>query len=834
MDTFTWKTSPFSWVLAEELARGLEVPILAGIVLARRGFTSVPEARAFIDVESRVPDPFLFADMAAAVALVDAAIERRRRVVVHGDYDVDGISATALLVRGLRDFGLEAIGYLPSRFVQGYGLSSTAVREIAEQGDALLITVDCGVNYPDEVALARSLGLDVVVTDHHRPGDVLPEGPVIHAAVGAYPHANLCGVGLALKLLHALWIVKRDGPTDRVPEGLIDNLDLVALGTIADLVPLVGENRYYVREGLIRLGQSRSVGMKALMEVASVRSPVDSHAVGFRLAPRLNAAGRLADPQIPLRLLLTEDASEAARLAEELDGLNRQRQEVEARIQVEAVAQVEALDPLPTVLVLSGEEWHEGVIGIVASRIVERFHRPTVLLAIKDGVARGSGRSVPAYDLMDGLRFCDDLLTQYGGHRQAAGMSLRAEDVDAFRSRLEAHALSVLTEDDMRRLYAPDAVVRGEDLTLDTADALEALAPFGMGNPRVQLLALDTLLDGVELTRTGEHVRCTVVVDGVRTKGIGFRFADKMPALERNGYRAHAGLRLQASEWQGRERCEVQLHSLYATPDLGTTALGCSPDCPFLDPIDLPGPCPGCAEPFATPVDENLPPADDLRDRGGRPSALAQILSAGEPAVVVGASATRIVRELATLPLTHLGVTGLRCGSRLCRRTHMAPPRVGDVVVLDWEAAERRSDLSEGCAHVIVAEPPYFPSHLAWLLSASRRARVHLVYGADQRAAVDHTLLHHVHPRSCMITLFRTWRDGFEGAAAQAETVRRALRDHGCVPSADDLSRAATLLAELGIGPGGAEEVTMMAKDSAAYRAAEGSYQEAFARCRRM
>jgi len=834
MDTFTWKTSPFSWTLAEELARGLEVPMLAGIVLARRGFTSVPEARAFIEVDSRVPDPFLFADMSAAIALIESAMRGGRRVVVHGDYDVDGISATALLVRGLCDFGLEAIGYLPSRFVQGYGLSSAAVREIAGQGDALLITVDCGVNYPDEVALARSLGLDVVVTDHHRPGDVLPEGPVIHAAVGDYPHGDLCGVGLALKLLHALWIVQRDGPRDHVPEGLMDSLDLVALGTIADLVPLVGENRYYVREGLIRLGQNRSVGMKALMEVAAVRSPVDSHAVGFRLAPRLNAAGRLADPQIPLRLLLTDDTSEATRLAEELDGLNRQRQEVEGRIQVEAVAQVEALDPLPTVLVLAGEEWHEGVIGIVASRIVERYHRPTVILAVKEGVARGSGRSIPAYDLMDGLRSCDDLFTQYGGHSQAAGMSLRGEDVDLLRSRLEAHAQSVLTEDDMRRLYAPDAVVRGEDLTLDTADALEALAPFGMGNPRVQLLALDALLDGPELTRTGEHVRCTVVVDGVRTRGIGFRFADKMPALERNGYRAHAGLRLQASEWQGRERCEVQLHSLYAVPDLGTIALGCSPDCPFLDPIDLPGSCPGCAEPFVAPVGETLPPVNDLRDRAGRLSALAQILSTGERSVVVGASATRVVRELAALPLAHIGVTGLRCASRLCWRTHMEPPRSGDAVVLDWTAAERRGDLSEGCTHVIVAEPPYLPSHIAWLRNASRGSRVHLAYGADQRATVDHTLLHHVHPRSCMITLFRTWRDGFEGAAAQAETVRRAWRDHGFVPSADDLSQAATLLAELGIGPGGAEEVTMMAKDSAAYRAAEGIYQEASARCRRM
>lgn len=834
MDTFTWKTSPFSWVLAEDLAQGLGLPLLAGIVLARRGFTSVAEARTFLDVESTVPDPFLFSDMGEAVDRIGAAIKHQRRVVVHGDYDVDGISATALLVRGLREYGLDPIPYLPSRFVQGYGLSSAAVNEIAGEGDALLITVDCGVNYPAEVALARDLGLDVIVTDHHRPGDVLPTGPLIHVAVGDYPHGDLCGVGLALKLLHGLWIAQRGGPSDHLPEGLLPYLYLVALGTIADLVPLVGENRYYVREGLLRLGQTRNVGARALMDVAAVHAPVDSHAAGFRLAPRLNAAGRLGDPQAPLRLLLTDDEAEARGLAAELDALNRQRQDVEAGIVVQAVAQVEALEQLPSALVLADASWHEGVIGIVASRIVERYHRPTVLLAIKEGVARGSGRSISGYDLMDGLRACDDLLAQYGGHRMAAGMSLQTEDIAEFTARLQAHAARVLTDTDMRRRYSPDAVVRGDDLTLETAEALEALAPFGMGNPRVQLLALDARLDTPELTRTGEHLRCVVVVDQVRTRGIGFRFADKLPSLERTDYRAHAGLRLQAGEWQGRERCEVQLHSLYATADQGTAALGCSLDCPFLDPLDMPPPCPRCAEPFAEATSEALPPANDQRDRPGRLSALAQILSAGEPSLVVGASTPRVVRQTAGLPLTNLGVAGLHCVSRLCLRTHMAAVGPHELVVLDWAAAERRPDLTVGRRHVIVAEPPYLPSHIAWLGQMAGGARIHLVYGEPERAAVSETLRQILHPRSSMVALFRSRRDGLSGVDVRAEAVRRAWRDHAFVPSAVDLSQAEILLEELGLLTGKTEGVTMKATDSVAYRAAERVYQEAIARCRTM
>ncbi len=835
MDTFTWKTAPFSWTLAERISRELDLPLLAGIVLARRGFDSPQAARAFLDTDPYVPDPFLFADMERAVTLLSDAVDSGRRVVVHGDYDVDGISATALMVRGLHDFGHEAVPYLPSRFVQGYGLSRGAVEEIAAQGDALLVTVDCGVNYPEEVALARSLGLEVIVTDHHLPGDVLPEGSVVHWTVGDYPSGDLCGVGLALKVLHGLHVFRSDAPRDRLPAALIDHLDLVALGVVADLVPLVGENRYYVREGLSILGRTSKVGLRALLDVAGVTAPVDAYAVGFRLGPRLNAAGRMRDPQAPLRLLLTDDPHEADSVAAELDALNRERQEVEGRIMAEAVEQVEALDGLPTLLVLSGEGWHEGVVGIVASRLVEKYHRPTVLLSLKNGQAKGSGRSIPPYDLMEGLRSCESMLTVYGGHRQAAGMTLPSTGVPAFSTCLRRHADAALAERDLDRLYAPDALVRGQDLTLQTVDALERLAPFGMGNPRIHLLALDARLERVEKTRSGDHLRCTVVVDEVRTRGIGFRFADKLPALADAGYSVHAGLRLEKSEWQGSARCELHLHSLYGRPDQGESSLGCSPDCPFRDDLQAPAACPGCADPFAGQPDGGLPDTRDLRDQPGSLSALAQVIASGEEAAVIGASASRALRAVARLPLERLGVAGVRCVSRLCWRTHMPPSRDRDLTVLDWTAAMSRPDLREGLRHLLVLEPPFLASHGALLRSlAAQGARIHLLYGSEEREASVDTLRFDLHPRFWMVALYRSWMSGVTGPAAWEDAARRGWAEGEALPSGDDLRRAEAMLAEVGVPPTGALTATMKAENSAAYRAAEAAYREAVARCRRM
>lgn len=841
MDRSTWQINPFSWMLAESLAAGLDAPLLVGMVLAGRGFGSVEEAQAFLAYTDFVPDPFLLGGMEAAVALLDEAVTSRRRVVVHGDYDVDGVSATALMVRVLAGLGLPVQAYLPSRFTQGYGLSRQAVEEIASAG-GLLITVDCGVNYPEEVALARSLGLEVIVTDHHQLGPVLPDCPVVHPSVGVYPDADLCGVGVALKLLHGLLIVRQGAARDRLPEALSRHLDLVALGTIADLVPLRGENRQYVREGLVRLNATEKAGLVALARLARCEGEIDAGRVGFRLAPRLNAAGRLADPQAPLRLLLTDDESEAERLAAELDDLNRQRQEVEGRILAEALERAEALDPLPSALVLAGEGWHEGVIGIVASRLVERYHRPTVLLSVAAGVAKGSGRSIPPYDLMDGLWACDGLLTVFGGHRQAAGMTLPSDRVDEFAACLTAHAEARLTADDLVPVYRADAVIRGQDLTLETVDALAGMAPFGMGNPTVRLLALGADLKDPGLTRTGEHLRCTMLLDGVRTKGIGFGLGATMAPLEEQGFRCHAGLSLEADEWQGRARTQVRLHGVYRVGAAGEEALGCGPGCPFLDPLEGGAACDRCEDPYREVHAPVALPGRDHRGPRGRLTAIAQVLSSGEPAAAVGASTADVLREVAGgLPLMNLGIRGVDCVSRHCWRTRGAG-RSEALLILDWRAAERRRSLLSEKTHLLVVDPPFTAGQTVLLREmAEHGLQIHLLYGPEERERTVLQLRPMLHPRFWMVPLFRVWRDGLAGPEAWQEARRRVWDAHGVLPEAADLRAAEDLLGQLGFHPGGggqtaeaspnSEGATMEVAGLPAYRAAERAYEQAVRLC---
>lgn len=834
MDTFSWSLKPFSWSVAEHIAEELGLPMTLAVVLARRGFADVDQVRSFLEISDLVPDPFLFSDMRAAVDAVNSAAISGRRIVVHGDYDVDGVSATALLIRGLADLGVRAEHYLPSRFVHGYGLSELGVREIAAGGDALLITVDCGINYPDEVALARRLGLDVVVTDHHQPGDTLPECPLIHSARGDYPHADLCGVGIAFKLLHALHVHRNRVSPHTVPERLLPHLDLVALGTIADLVPLRGENRYYVSRGVVRIATSGKAGLRALVSVVNGEGRVDAQTVGFRLAPRLNAAGRLTDPEIPLRLLLTDDVTEAESLAQELDALNRERQAVEAVVLGEALAMVEALEQLPHILVVAGRGWHEGVLGIVASRLVERYHRPAVLLNIAEGRARGSARGIPAYDVMAGLTACAAHLTVFGGHHQAAGLTLPEAVMPAFTADLQRHAADSLRDEDLIPTYHPDAVAVGTELNLETVDALARLAPFGLGNPKVKLIALDARIEDARATRKGDHLQCTLVVDDVRTRGIGFGLASTLADLEEGGLRAHAGIRLEVSEWQGTSRAEVQLHSLYRTGDLGEDALGCSPTCPFLDDLEAPPACPGCSEPFAGAAWSEVA-ARDLRDLPGRLARTAEILSSGEPTVILGADVKRHMTRIGgALPLQELGVAGVDCVSRHCWRTRLTSLRHEAVLFADWDAAERRFELLCAKRHVIVVDPTYRPSHSVLLRRvAESGVRIHLLYGEEERRLTEAELRIRMHPRHWMVVLYRALRNGVTHDGLFGRVLAESWAKEGIMPTAEELRRSMDLLDALGHGANGGEQATMKAGQIPVYAAAEVAFEEAVRACRK-
>ncbi len=831
-----WSVKPFSWVAAEEISRELGVPLLVGTVLARRGFGGADAARSFLSVTQEIPSPFSCHGVRAAAERIARAIATSERVVIHGDYDVDGISASALVALGLRHFGIDAACFLPDRFGHGYGLSEGAVREMAQGGPGLLITVDCGVNYPDEVALAQSLGLEVIVTDHHRPGDILPACTVVHPQLGDYPGSELCGVGVALKLLHGLHVQMCGAAEDHLPEALVNHLDLVALGTIADIVPLVGENRYYVAEGLRRIAVGDRPGLRALLDVANCAPHlVDSNTVAFRLAPRLNAPGRLANPDIPLRLLLTEDPVEAEGMAAQLDALNRQRQEVEADILQQALQIVEETDPLPPLMVLAGEGWHEGVIGIVASRLVDRLHRPVIMLALSGDRAKGSGRSIPAYDLMDGLRSCSGLLDVYGGHRQAAGLTLRRGMVDDFRRHMMEHAAARLTERDLLPRVAPDAIVSGPELTLDTVDALSRLAPFGAGNPPVKLLALGADLDNVGCTRNGNHLRCTLVLDGVRTRGIGFGLAPEASGLRADRARVHAELKLEAGEWNGLVRPEVVLAGLYRSPDMGESALGCSPDCPYLDSLQATPPAPSAATPATGAEGVRAgSPGQGMRDQGVLYSTLAQVVSSGEPVGVVGVSVPHRLRQVAShVPLRDLGVTGVDCVSRLCWRTRLPELRSDALLFLDWEAAVRRAPLLESRRHLLVIDPPFQRSHVAMLQHfAASHGTVHLCYGIGERRFTERYLQLIAHPRTWMVPLYRALRTGLGRSEACLRASTALLENHGVLASADDLNDACSILDDMGLTSPGCDVTSIDADDVPRYASAVASYREAVNLCR--
>jgi single-stranded-DNA-specific exonuclease len=480
---------------------------------------------------------------------VRAAIAAGKRICVHGDYDVDGICATALAVLILRELGADVEWHLPSRFDEGYGVARETLSRLAEEGCGLLLTVDCGITAVAEIAEARAAGLEIIVTDHHRPGETLPDCPIVATRPSAYPFPELCGTGVVYKLGQALLGLDSD-VLDR-------HLDLVALATIADVVPLVDENRALAIAGLRTLARTQKPGLRALMESARVDpADIDEGAVGFRLGPRINAAGRLCRPVEALELLLTEDRQEAMRLAERLEVLNRDRQALEQRILREAVAHVEGWPEarrLRRGYVVADQSWHEGVIGIVASRLAERFNRPVVLLTGRDGEWKGSGRSVPAFDLHGALGACSHLLERWGGHRAAAGLSLAAEQLDAFVEAFAVHADARLDDCDLEPVTVVDAVVAPRELTLDLAGELARLAPFGLGNPAVTLLLAGCEISEPSAVGEGRHLRFRVR-DRERNRDAGsaiaFGMGTHVDRLRRVGA-YDVAFRLEENRWNG-------------------------------------------------------------------------------------------------------------------------------------------------------------------------------------------------------------------------------------------------------------------------------------------
>jgi single-stranded-DNA-specific exonuclease len=517
-------------------------------VLVRRGYVDVAHARAFLAAEEQHPLR-AFAGLYDAAELILAHARAGRQITIHGDYDVDGVCSTAVLVRTLRALGAAVDWYLPDRVEDGYGLNAATVGRLAERGTGLLLTVDCGITAVEEVALASSLGMEVIVSDHHQPraDGELPDALIVHPLLGGYPCAELCAAAVAYKLAQAVLAT-----AGRDPREAEEDLDLVALATIADVVPLLGENRSIVRRGLRALAATSKPGLRALMAVARVEpAKVNERAVGFGLAPRINAAGRLYRADAALELVLCEDPMRAAQIADELDRANGERRHAELAIRLQAEAQIADLDGGDgrSAFVLAGEAWHRGVIGIVASRLAERHRRPVVLISLEGESARGSGRSIEGYDLLAGLTSCAEHLVRYGGHSAAAGVELVRDDVQAFATALDRHAGLTLRPEDLIERERVDALLTGEQLGMELAEELAQLAPFGKGNPTVSLMLGDATVRDVRPMGEGKHARFTIQSGGVHARAVAFGNDGKLGVAE--GEPVEATFALEVNEWRG-------------------------------------------------------------------------------------------------------------------------------------------------------------------------------------------------------------------------------------------------------------------------------------------
>jgi single-stranded-DNA-specific exonuclease len=515
-----WVVRKSDQQLVKTLENELKITPLVASLLINRGLDTVDSARYFLFGKEQFHDPYLLKDMDFAVNRIREAINRQEPILIFGDYDADGVSSTTVLMLTLRDLGANVQYYIPNRFTEGYGPNEPAFRRAAENGIKLIITVDTGISAINEAAIAKEIGLDLIITDHHEPGPVLPEAlAIIHPKLpdSVYPFRELAGVGVAFKLAHALY--------GEVPEHL---LEIAVIGTIADLVSLKDENRLIAKKGLEKLKVTKNKGLKAILKVAGVDSQsINEETIGFSLAPRINAVGRLESADMAVELLLTDEPNEAEALAQEMDELNKTRQSIVNSITLEAIEEVERNYPIDSnsVLVIGKEGWNAGVIGIVASRLVEKFYRPTIVLSFdkEKGLAKGSARSISGFDLFKNLSECRDILPHFGGHPMAAGMTLKLEDVSDLRQRLNHLANEQLTEDDFIPITTLDHQIKVEEINLSSLDELNLLAPFGMDNPKPKVLISNVQISTMrKIGSEQNHLKVMVNENGTNLDGIGF------------------------------------------------------------------------------------------------------------------------------------------------------------------------------------------------------------------------------------------------------------------------------------------------------------------------
>jgi single-stranded-DNA-specific exonuclease len=806
--------NPYSYAEARALSEELGLSEPVAVTLVRRGYRTPEQARTFLAADESHP-PGSFDDMGLVVERLRAAIEGGRRITVHGDFDVDGVCATAVMVRTLRQLGGEVDWFIPNRIEDGYGLSSENVRRLAERGTQLLLTVDCGITCASEVALARELGVEVIVTDHHQPKEDLPDCPILHPEISDYPFKSLCGTAVAWKLACAL-----GGEEDT------ESLDLVALATVADVVPLVGENRSLVRRGLAEIRRAQRPGIRALLE-ASKCDPerLDETDLGFRLAPRINAAGRLYRADAGVELFLTEDSKRAAAIAEELSRANSERRATEREVDAAAEA---ARRELPEELrqahglVLAGPDWHPGVVGIVASRLVERHCRPVVVISLDEaGEGRGSGRSIPGFDLLTALEACAEHLEGFGGHRAAAGLTIKAENVPAFRDAFAAHANEVLAPEDLRRTEKVDAMVGGVGLGLELAEELKQLAPFGMGNPGVRLLVPSARVTDVRAMGEGKHARFSLHSGSHRALGVAFGRSSL--GVEDEDL-LDATVRLEVNQWNGSIEPRVVLRELYPLEE--PEAEGEEPALPHACTSDEPEWWSRFEAELQTDLvretasnrnhsgssrsRENAEARQVVRGAASATVAIAELVSSGAGVLAVCADASRRAG-------LGNGATGLarfnggaaliachRCGDEEIAR--LVGKADAGLAVVDYAALERSPELACAFEHVVLVDPPRsaLDEMRAGLPCADGRPGfLHVLWSEAEVEFATKALAEQWPGREAVASGFRALREAGE---ASGHTLREALAGTGNHPLCPEASaRRFRVLAELGLVQGAPE-----------------------------
>lgn len=760
---------PYDLPAALELERALGVSHVLAQVLVRRGYDDPVSARAFLEPTERHA-PERFDGMADAVEIIQRHIGRGSRIVVHGDYDVDGVCATAVLVRALRALGADVGWYLPSRSEDGYGLAAATVQRLIANGTALLITVDCGITAVAEVAAARQGGMEVLVTDHHSPraDGQLPECTIVHPVVGNYPTPNLCGTAVAHKLAEALHASTVE-----------EDLELVALATVADLMPLTGENRRIVRDGLTQMAGTRRPGLRALMAVSRTDpSGLDASSLAFRLAPRINAAGRMRRADAGLELILTQDHERAEVIARELDTVNAERRAVEQSITWEAEAMAKAMGER-SAYVLAAPGWHAGVIGIVASRIVERFHRPTIMLALDaqdpQALAHGSGRSISGFDLLGGLQATAESLTTYGGHRAAAGLSLAPDLIDTFREAFERHAEAVLTPELLTPIHRVDAVTAGPNLNLELADELLRLAPFGHGNPDVRLYLTGATFETVRpLGDSGQHLRFSVNSGGVRANALAFGCEGRI--VGGDGDPVNASFRLERNVWNGVVEPRLLLQEAAPCDPAPIHVLGEPED--YLesalmelyreyDPVDD----------FDPDSSESRTPADLGAAREAEREAIEELTEGSERRSVLdrrGQSPLSIIADAQAASGPDCPVLVLCADAP--RRLAGLSSRSGGFALISHDALADEPEIIQEFKHVVVLDPPASPLQRA--VAQIGPGFTHLAWGEPELRFAQQIHEQEYGLRGSLVALYRSLR---ERQRATGEELECLLRGDGTI-----------------------------------------------------